>query len=123
MKDSHRAHERELMVEAFRAGWQAALAVRVTHPRVLAVIDSCFEQWLEEAADEIVVLGLPFRRRDDLPAHPASHPAAKPTGSPKPARARPAPAAAFIGLGAGPGAVRGAVRGAGAGPGLTQQVG
>ncbi len=101
MKDSHRAHERELMVEAFRAGWQAALAERVTHPRVLAVIDSCFEQWLEEAADEIVVLGLPFRRRGDLPGHPA-HPVPPPARAPDPAGPLASPAAAFSGLGTTP---------------------
>ena len=63
MKDS----DRELLLDAFTAGWQAALAVRITHPRVLKVIESCFEGWLIEAADEVEVLGLSFRRREDLP--------------------------------------------------------
>jgi hypothetical protein len=34
---------------------------------VLAVIDSCFEEWLVEAADEVEVFGLAFRRRENLP--------------------------------------------------------
>jgi hypothetical protein len=62
-----RDRERKIAHEAFRAGWQAALAVKITDPRVLAVIESCFDQWLEEAADEVDVLGLLFRRRHDLP--------------------------------------------------------
>ena len=105
MSEAHRAHERELMVEAFRAGWQAALAVRVTNPRVLAVIDACFELWLEEAADEVLVLGLPFRRRVDLPGSPGQHPGTSgaPQQVPESAPARPVsvPAAAFTGLGTG----------------------
>ena len=60
-------HERQILHEAFLAGWQAALGVYVTHPRVLAIVDTCFEQWLGEAADEAEVLGLMFRGRYDLP--------------------------------------------------------
>ena len=60
-------HQREILHEAFTAGWQAALAVTITSPRVLAVVESCFELWLEEAVDETDVLGLVFRGRDDLP--------------------------------------------------------
>lgn len=67
MKDTEEEHAREILGEAFTAGWQAALAVNVTNPRVLAVIDSCFEQWLQEAADEAEVLGLLFWGREDLP--------------------------------------------------------
>ena len=59
--------QRKLLHEAFVAGWQAALAVKVTSPSVLAVIESCFELWLEEEVDERGVLGLPFKRRYDLP--------------------------------------------------------
>lgn len=64
----HAAHQRELLLEAFIAGWQAALAVNVTHPRVRAMIESCFELWLTEASDEVDVLGLPFHGRNDLPS-------------------------------------------------------
>jgi hypothetical protein len=67
MKDTEEEHAREILREAFTAGWQAALAVNVTNPRVLAVIESCFEQWLQEAADEAEVLGLLFWGREDLP--------------------------------------------------------
>ena len=67
MKHDMTEQDRELLVEAFRAGWQAALAIRITNPRVLAVIDSCFEEWLVEAADEVEVFGLAFRRRENLP--------------------------------------------------------
>jgi hypothetical protein len=58
---------REVLLEAFTAGWQAALAVHITNPRVLAVVESCFEGWLREATGEREVLGLRFRRRRDLP--------------------------------------------------------
>lgn len=58
---------RDVLLEAFTAGWQAALAVRITSPRVLAVVESCFDGWLQEAAGEREVLGLRFRRRRDLP--------------------------------------------------------
>lgn len=67
MKDPH-PHERELLLEAFNAGWQAALGIRISNPRVLAVMETCFEGWLLEAADEVEVFGLPFRRREELPA-------------------------------------------------------
>jgi hypothetical protein len=67
MKPEMSEQDRELLVEAFRAGWQAALAIRISNPRVLAVIDSCFEEWLVEAADEVEVFGLAFRRRESLP--------------------------------------------------------
>ena len=73
MREAERVHAREMLREAFTAGWQAALAMNITSPRVLAVIESCFDQWLEEAADETDVLGLVFRGRDDLP-RPAWHP-------------------------------------------------
>jgi hypothetical protein len=67
MNEGELEREREMLQEAFTAGWQAALAMTITNPRVLAVIESCFEQWLQEAADEVEVLGLAFRRRQDLP--------------------------------------------------------
>jgi hypothetical protein len=85
MHESAHERERELLLEAFLAGWQAALAVKITHPRVLAVIESCFEEWLLEAADEVEVLGLPFRRREELPPLVRERP-------PEPART---PVAAF----------------------------
>ena len=68
MTDPELDRQRKLLHEAFTAGWQAALAVKVTSPSVLAVIESCFELWLEEEVDERGVLGLPFRRRYDLPS-------------------------------------------------------
>jgi hypothetical protein len=67
MKRQDMEHEREILREAFVAGWQAALGVTVRNGAVMAVIDSCFEQWLIEAADEAEVLGLMFRGRYDLP--------------------------------------------------------
>lgn len=67
MTDVELERERQLLHEAFTAGWQAALAVKVTSPSVLAIIESCFELWLEEEVDERGVFGLPFRRRYDLP--------------------------------------------------------
>ena len=67
MTDAERHHEREILREAFTAGWQAGLAVNITSPRVLAVIESCFDLWLREALDEADVLGLSFRSRQDLP--------------------------------------------------------
>jgi hypothetical protein len=97
MHEAGHDRERDLLLEAFLAGWQAALAVRITHPRVLAVIESCFEGWLLEAADEVEVFGLPFRRREELPhlvrarapershvVEPASDPVAAPTPAPTP---------------------------------------
>lgn len=62
---------RLLLLAAFTAGWQAGLAVTITNPRVHAIVESCFEMWLREAADEVDVLGLPFRRYD-LPVTPRS---------------------------------------------------
>lgn len=67
MNEAELEREREMLHEAFTAGWQAALAVRITNPAVLAVVESCFEMWLEEASDEVEVFGLAFRRRQDLP--------------------------------------------------------
>jgi hypothetical protein len=67
MSDVDQDHNREVLLEAFTAGWQAALAVTISNPRVLAVVESCFDLWLREAVDEVDVLGLPFRGRDDLP--------------------------------------------------------
>ena len=59
--------KRKLLFEAFAGGWQAGLGTNVTNPRVLEVIEACFELWLEEATGEVDVLGLRFRRRWDLP--------------------------------------------------------
>lgn len=67
MNEGEAQHAREMLREAFTAGWQAGLAVRVTNPAVLAVIEACFEEWLQEAADEVEVFGFAFRRREDLP--------------------------------------------------------
>lgn len=67
MKRYEEEHEREILREAFIAGWQAALGVTIRNSAVLAVVDSCFEEWLVEAADEAEVLGLMFRGRYDLP--------------------------------------------------------
>ena len=39
MNDADVAHVRELLLESFTAGWQAALAVNITNPRVLAVVE------------------------------------------------------------------------------------
>lgn len=73
MNEAELRDRRQILHEAFLAGWQAALAMRVTNPRVLAVIESCFDLWLREAGDESDVLGLVFRGREDLPAsHSAS---------------------------------------------------
>lgn len=82
MRDAQLEHERKLLREAFTAGWQAALGVKIRDPRVLAVVDSCFELWLQEAVDEADVLGLVFRGRYDLP-NPDSHTAAR-LGGPAP---------------------------------------
>ena len=104
MTDPELDRQRRLLHEAFTAGWQAALAVKVTSPTVLAVIESCFELWLEEEVDERGVLGLPFRRRYDLPSpkrarvssgRSASHeraPEASPV-TPRHRQKRPAPVA------------------------------
>lgn len=67
MNDADVTRVRELLLESFTAGWQAALAVNITNPRVLAVVESCFELWLKEAVEETEVLGLSFRARPDLP--------------------------------------------------------
>lgn len=67
MDEAAHERERDLLLEAFLAGWQAALAVRISNPRVIAVVEDCFEGWLLEAADEVEVFGLPFRRREELP--------------------------------------------------------
>ena len=81
MHEASHERERDQLLEAFLAGWQAALAVRITNPRVLAVVESCFDSWLLEAADEVEVLGLPFRRHERLP-HPARDRAPDPGWSP-----------------------------------------
>ncbi|HSE69390.1 MAG TPA: hypothetical protein VLA97_01445 [Nocardioidaceae bacterium] len=91
MRGAEPEHARGILQEAFTAGWQAALAVNITNPRVLAVIESCFEMWLEEAGDEEEVLGLVFRGRDDLPGstvrprtgdgRPDSEPVAQPAAA------------------------------------------
>ena len=89
MTGSQPARERDVLQEAFLAGWQAALAVEITHPRVLAVVDSCFEMWLEEAGDESELFGLVFRGREDLPL-PTRRTAARPGPV---ARTQPSPTA------------------------------
>lgn len=87
---ARRAKQREVLLEAFTAGWQAALAVEITNPRVLAVVESCFELWLEEATGEVDVLGLAFRGREDLPMPDARHVPAWLAPSPPRPRGRPA---------------------------------
>lgn len=67
MSEAEEERNREVLLEAFTAGWQAGLAVTISNPRVLAVVESCFEMWLREAADEVDVFGLSFRGRPDLP--------------------------------------------------------
>lgn len=81
MSNADEEHNREALLEAFTAGWQAGLAVTITHPRVFAVVEKCFDMWLHEAVDEVEVFGLPFRGRIDLPgpSGPADWPAAGPT--------------------------------------------
>ena len=59
--------KRKLLFEAFVGGWQAALGTKVTNPRALKVLETCFELWLEDAAGEVDVLGLRFRKRSDIP--------------------------------------------------------
>jgi len=88
--------QRKYMLESFTAGWQAALAVNITNPRVLDVVEACFDMYLEDAIDERVILGLHFARRRDLPkpsgkkppwltaddmlrGHPAPHPTRRAT--------------------------------------------
>jgi len=65
-----REEERELLLEAFLGGWQAALG-RYVHPQARGVVEACFDRWLEEAADEVEIFGLPFRRRAGLPQRTA----------------------------------------------------
>ncbi|MGZ4493444.1 MAG: hypothetical protein ACXVWU_01975 [Nocardioides sp.] len=67
MGSSNEERVRRLLLESFTAGWQAAQAVTITNPRVLAVIESCFELWLREAVDEVEVFGFTFRARGDMP--------------------------------------------------------
>ena len=67
MSNASEERAREILLEAFTAGWQAAQAVTITNPRVLRVIENCFDLWLLEAVDEVEVLGLPFRGRADMP--------------------------------------------------------
>jgi hypothetical protein len=67
MRDSDADRAREILFEAFIAGWQAGLARKVGDPRARAVVEGCFDLWLEEALDEAEVFGLVFRRREDLP--------------------------------------------------------
>ena len=64
MSHAYEDEVRQALLEAFTAGWQAGLAVTITNPRVLAVVESCFDLWLLEAADEVEVFGLSFRRVD-----------------------------------------------------------
>ena len=52
MTDGFQDRGGDVLFEAFRAGWQAALAITITNPRVLAVVESCFEMWLAETAEE-----------------------------------------------------------------------
>jgi hypothetical protein len=84
MHESEVDHDRRMLLEAFTAGWQAGLAVTITHPRVLEIVGSCFDQWLDEAADEVEVLGLAFRRRTDLPVSTARDPHPGPEPEPAP---------------------------------------
>jgi len=72
MRDAEE-HQRKVLHEAFKAGWQAALARNVTSPPALAVIESCFDLWLREEVGERRVLGLSFRRRYDLPRPNGRH--------------------------------------------------
>lgn len=73
MRDSNADRAREILFEAFLAGWQAGLALKVTDPRARTVVQGCFDLWLKEALDEAEVMGLLFRRRHDLPP-PAGRP-------------------------------------------------
>ena len=57
MTGSRPVNEHDALLEAFRAGWQAGLGVTVKSPGALAVIEGCFEMWLEEAADEVELFG------------------------------------------------------------------
>lgn len=66
MRGRRSREERELLLEAFLGGWQAATG-RYVHPRAQGVVEACFDMWLEEAADEVDIFGLAFRRRAGLP--------------------------------------------------------
>ena len=66
MRGRRSREERELLLEAFLGGWQAATG-RYVHPRAQGVVEACFDRWLEEAADEVDIFGLAFRRRAGLP--------------------------------------------------------
>ena len=77
--------KRELLFEAFLGGWQAALAVNITDPRVIAAVEDCYDMWLEAMADEVQVLGFTFRRRLGLPGsrrHLLSQQSAGPDNAP-----------------------------------------
>lgn len=76
--------KRQLLFEAFAGGWQAGLGMKVTNPRVLQVVEACFELWLEDATGEVDVLGLRFRRRWDLPKTALSKSALQPYRKPAP---------------------------------------
>jgi hypothetical protein len=80
--------KRQLLFEAFAGGWQAGLGTNATNPRVLKVIEACFELWLEDATGEVNVLGLRFRRRWDLPSTLLSQSALKPYRTKPPAAPR-----------------------------------
>lgn len=67
MREDDRDRAREILLEAFTAGWQAGLARKIRDPRAMAVVEGCFDLWLAEAIDETEVLGFVFRGREDLP--------------------------------------------------------
>jgi hypothetical protein len=67
MREGDADRAREILFEAFIAGWQAGLAHKVTDPRARAVVEGCFDLWLAEALDEAELFGLVFRGREDLP--------------------------------------------------------
>ena len=84
-----RVAQRELLLEAFLGGWQAALG-RYVHPCARPVVEACFDLWLEETADEVDILGLAFRRRTGLPQRtapplPFGPPTGRPVGQEEPA--------------------------------------
>jgi hypothetical protein len=86
MSHADREYARTVLLEAFTAGWQAGLAKNITNPRVLAVVEQCFDMWLSEAMDEADVLGLTFRGREDLPSLPRGGPPARVTRPSEPRR-------------------------------------
>ena len=108
MTKAEQDQARELLFAAFAAGWQAGLAMKIRNPRVLAVVESCFDLWLKDAVDESDVLGLRFRTRQDLPGpfgrfDHATRPMPKAVQDRQAARAAepakaPAPAPAWAGL-------------------------